>query len=83
MDLTAYQVKKMKEQSDKCDFRGYTSETAARDAIMYQTSNNKLRKKILAKMTLHTLVVMQLWLGVAVWNVSYFILDQVQRKAID
>ena len=39
----------VKEQADKCDFTGYSREKAARDAILYQTSNEKLRKRILAE----------------------------------
>ena len=39
----------VKEQADKCDFTGYNSEKAARDAILFQTSNDKLRKRILAE----------------------------------
>ena len=39
----------VKEQADKCDFTGYNQEKAARDAILFQTSNDKLRKRILAE----------------------------------
>ena len=35
-------------QSQRCDWTGYNAEEAARDAILYQTTDNKLRKKILA-----------------------------------
>ena len=40
---------KVKEQADKCDFTGYNQKEAARDAILFQTSNTKLRKRILAE----------------------------------
>ena len=33
----------------KCDFTGYTSNKAVRDAIMLQTSNERLRRKLLAE----------------------------------
>jgi hypothetical protein len=39
----------VKEQADKCDFQGYNHDKAARDAILFQTSNDKLRKRILAE----------------------------------
>ena len=39
----------VKEQADKCNFTGYNQEKAARDAILFQTSNVKLRKRILAE----------------------------------
>ena len=39
----------IKEQAEKCDFTGYDQKHAARDAILFQTSNNKLRKRILAE----------------------------------
>ena len=35
------------EQAQKCDWSGYNAETAARDAILYQTADCKLREKIL------------------------------------
>ena len=35
-------------QSLRCNWDGYNTEAAARDAILYQTSDCKLRKKILA-----------------------------------
>merc|ERR1712239_91445 len=37
------------EQADKCDFTGYNSKMAARDAILFQTTNHKLRKRVLAE----------------------------------
>ena len=37
------------EQAERCDWSKYNSETAARDAILYQTCNKKLKKKILAE----------------------------------
>ena len=40
---------KVKEQADKCTFTDYTKEKAAKDAILFQTSDVKLRKKILAE----------------------------------
>ena len=40
---------KVKEQADKCDFTEYNQKEAARDAILFQTSNSKLRKRILAE----------------------------------
>ena len=36
-------------QAKRCDWDGYDSENAARDAILYQTKDSKLRKKILAE----------------------------------
>ena len=36
-------------QAKRCDWDGYDSEKAARDAILYQTKDSKLRKKILAE----------------------------------
>jgi hypothetical protein len=39
----------VKEAADRCNFTGYNRESAARDAILYQTSNPRLRKKILAE----------------------------------
>ena len=39
----------VKEQASKCDFTGYNQDKAARDAILFQTSNGKLRKRILAE----------------------------------
>lgn len=39
----------MKEQAEKCDFTVYNKDSAARDAILFQTSNAKLRKRILAE----------------------------------
>jgi hypothetical protein len=35
-------------QSQRCDWTGYNAEEAARDAILYHTTDNKLRKNILA-----------------------------------
>ena len=35
-------------QSQRCDWCVYDAEAAARDAILYQTTDTKLRKKILA-----------------------------------
>ena len=40
---------KIREQVERCDFAGYTTEMAARDAILFQTSNNKLRKRVLVE----------------------------------
>ena len=39
----------VKEQADKCKFDQYNVETAARDAILFQTSDLRLRKKVLAE----------------------------------
>ena len=39
---------KVKEQADKCSFDSYNVEAAARDAILFQTSDIRLRKKVLA-----------------------------------
>ena len=39
----------VKEQADKCDFIGYNAKQSARDAILFQTSSTKLRKRILAE----------------------------------
>ena len=36
-------------QAKRCDWDGYDSAKAARDAILYQTKDSKLRKKILAE----------------------------------
>ena len=41
----------MREQADKCDFTKYTKEFAARDAILFNTSNHRIRKKVLAENT--------------------------------
>ena len=41
--------KTVKEQSDKCTWTGYDGDQAAKDAIIFQTSNQKLRKKCLAE----------------------------------
>ena len=41
--------KSVKEQSDKCTWTGYDGDQAAKDAIIFQTSNQKLRKKCLAE----------------------------------
>ena len=40
--------KEIYKQAKRCDWSAYNVETAARDAIMYQTSDQKLRKRILA-----------------------------------
>jgi len=40
---------KVKEQADKCLFEGYNVKAAARDAILFQTSDVRLRKKVLAE----------------------------------
>ena len=40
---------KVKEQADKCSFEGYDSKSAARDALLFQTSDSRLRKKVLAE----------------------------------
>ena len=37
------------EQAERCDWSNYNTERAARDAILYQTLNKKLKKKILAE----------------------------------
>ena len=37
------------EQAERCDWSDYNTERAARDAILYQTLNKKLKKKILAE----------------------------------
>ena len=34
---------RIQEQADMCDFMGYISKMAARDAIIFQTSGNKMR----------------------------------------
>ena len=39
----------VKDQSEKCDFTAYNSEKACKDAIVYQTSSKKLRKKALTE----------------------------------
>ena len=39
----------VQEQAEKCDFVGYDVKMATRDAILFQTSNNKLRKRVLAE----------------------------------
>ena len=39
----------VKGQADKCDFANYNSDKACRDAIIYQTSSKRLRKKVLAE----------------------------------
>ena len=36
-------------QAKRCDWEGYDAQKAARDAILYQTKDSKLRKKILAE----------------------------------
>ena len=41
--------KKIIKQAHRCDWNGYDEKTAARDAILFQTSDPKLRKKILAE----------------------------------
>ena len=40
---------KVKEQADKCRFDAYDADKAARDALLFQTSDAKLRKKVLAE----------------------------------
>ena len=40
---------KLVEQGMKCDFADYSSNKAVRDAIMLQTSNERLRRKLLAE----------------------------------
>ena len=37
----------VKEQSKKCTFDGYDSKMACLDALVYQTSSKKLRKRVL------------------------------------
>ena len=39
----------IKEQALRCNFTDYNAETAARDAILFQTSNKKLQRDILSK----------------------------------
>ena len=39
----------MYKQAKRCDWTGYSGKEAARDAIMYQTTDQKLRKSILAQ----------------------------------
>ena len=41
--------KEVFKQAKRCDWSTYNAEEAARDAIMYQTSDQKLRKRILAQ----------------------------------
>ena len=40
---------KIKEQSERCTWDSYNAETAARDAILYQTGDKKLQQKIMAQ----------------------------------
>ena len=40
---------KLKEQADRIDWANYDAKTAARDAILYQTDDKKLQKKILTE----------------------------------
>lgn len=40
---------KVKEQADRCVWTGYDSKAAARDAILYQTDNKNLMKKIISQ----------------------------------
>ena len=40
---------KVKEQAEKCSFDDYDVNAAARDAILFQTSDSRLRKKVLAE----------------------------------
>ena len=39
----------VREQAKRCDFSNYTEAEAARDAILFNTSNNKLQQKILTE----------------------------------
>ena len=39
----------VQEQAEKCEFVGYDVKIATRDAILFQTINNKLRKRVLAE----------------------------------
>ena len=39
----------VKEQDLRCNFTDYNADTAARDAILFQTSNKKLQRDILSK----------------------------------
>jgi hypothetical protein len=41
--------KEIWKQAERCDWTGYDNKAAARDAILFQTSDNKLRKKIIAE----------------------------------
>ena len=40
---------KLIEQAERCDWSNYDAEMAARDAMLFQTSNKKLKKKMLAE----------------------------------
>ena len=39
----------VREQADKCDFIGYNFKMATRDAIIFQTRNIKMKKRVLAE----------------------------------
>ena len=39
----------LKEQADRCDWEGYNTKKAARDAMLYQANDKKLQKKIMAE----------------------------------
>jgi hypothetical protein len=40
---------KIKEQADRCDWTAYNEKKAARDAILFQTNNKKLQRKVIAE----------------------------------
>ena len=40
---------RVKEQAERCTWLGYDADTAARDAILYQTQDKKLQQKIMAE----------------------------------
>ena len=42
-------AQKVLKQAKRCTWQGYDEQWAARDAILYQTTDSKLRKKILAE----------------------------------
>ena len=41
----------VRDQAERCDFDNYAKEMAARDAVLFNTSDDRLRKKVLAKNT--------------------------------
>ena len=40
---------KVKEQAERCDWTNYDGKKAARDAILFQTNNKKLQRKVIAE----------------------------------
>ena len=42
---------KFRDQAERVDFDNYTKEMAARDAVLFNTSDTRLRKKVLAENT--------------------------------